>query len=69
LAALRKRARVTQRDLAQQLGKPQSFVSAYESGQRRIDVLELLLIVDALEGDARAVFDEIRERRTKRLRG
>jgi transcriptional regulator with XRE-family HTH domain len=45
--------------LAKLLRKPQSFVSNYERGQRRIDVLELLRIVDALEGDARAVFAEI----------
>ena len=39
--------------------KPQSFVSNYERGQRRIDVLELLRIVEALEGDPRSVFADI----------
>jgi hypothetical protein len=39
--------------------KPQSFVSNYERGQRRIDVLELLRIVEALIGDARSVFMDI----------
>lgn len=43
--------------------KPQSFVSNYERGQRRIDVLELLRIVEALGGDAREVFTDIVARR------
>jgi hypothetical protein len=43
----------------------QSFVSNYERGQRRIDVLELLRIVDALEGDARAIFTDIIGRRAE----
>jgi hypothetical protein len=34
--------------LARLLRKPQSFVSNYERGQRRIDVPELLRIVEAL---------------------
>jgi hypothetical protein len=34
--------------LAKLLRKPQSFVSNFERSQRRIDVLELLRIVEAL---------------------
>ena len=34
-------------------------MSNYERGQRRIDVLDFLRIVDVLEGDARAVFTDI----------
>jgi transcriptional regulator with XRE-family HTH domain len=63
LAAARDRAGLTQQQLARLLRKPQSFVSNYERGQRRIDVLELLRIVEALKGDARAVFMEIVGRR------
>jgi transcriptional regulator with XRE-family HTH domain len=47
LAAARDRAGLTQQQLAKLLRKPQSFVSNYERGQRRIDVLELLRIVEA----------------------
>jgi transcriptional regulator with XRE-family HTH domain len=54
---------LTQAQLARLLRKPQSFVSNYERGQRRIDVLELLRIVEALKGDARAVFMDIVARR------
>ena len=48
---------------AKLLRKPQSFVSNYERGQRRIDVLELLRIVAALKGDPRRVFADILRRR------
>jgi transcriptional regulator with XRE-family HTH domain len=62
LAAARERAKLTQQQLAKLLRKPQSFVSNYERGQRRIDVLELLRIVDALKADPRIVFSDIVDR-------
>ena len=66
LAAARGRAGLTQSQLARLLRKPQSFVSNYERGQRRIDVLELLRIVEVLRGDARRVFADIVRRRKTR---
>ena len=53
-----------QTDLARKLGEPQSFVSRCESGERRLDVLELRQIcavlgvsltdfIKRLEGDSR----------------
>lgn len=59
LTAARERAGLSQVQLAKLLRKPQSFVSNYERGQRRIDILELLRIVDALESDARFIFNDI----------
>jgi transcriptional regulator with XRE-family HTH domain len=59
LAAARRRANVTQQELAGRLGKPQSFVSEYERGQRRVDVVELLAISRALGLDPLEVFAEI----------
>jgi len=41
LRRMRLDAGLRQADLARKLGQPQSFVSKYESGERRIDVLEL----------------------------
>jgi transcriptional regulator with XRE-family HTH domain len=59
LAAARRRANVTQQELATKLGKPQSFVSEYERGQRRVDVIELLVISRALGVDSLELFAEI----------
>ncbi len=41
LRQVRQKAGLRQIDLAQRLGKPQSFVSKYESGERRLDLLEI----------------------------
>ena len=41
LRQLRLGAGLRQGDLARLLGEPQSFVSKYESGERRLDLLEL----------------------------
>jgi transcriptional regulator with XRE-family HTH domain len=59
LAAARERAGLTQVALARLLRKPQSFVSNYERGQRRIDVLELLRIAEVLGAGAHEVFADI----------
>jgi transcriptional regulator with XRE-family HTH domain len=52
---LLKRARVdsglTQVDLAKRLGRPQSFVSKCESGERRVDVAEFLALCKAMQID------------------
>ena len=44
----RKRAGLRQRDLATRLGQPQSLVSKYESGERRLDIAELGEVCQAL---------------------
>ena len=49
LRSLRAEAGVSQVELAKRLGVPQSFVSKIESGERRIDVIELRRICVALE--------------------
>jgi transcriptional regulator with XRE-family HTH domain len=59
LAASRRRASLTQQELAARLGKPQSFVSEYERGQRRVDVVELLVIARSLGADPLDLFAEI----------
>jgi transcriptional regulator with XRE-family HTH domain len=41
LRELRERAGITQVQLAAQLGKPQSYVSKVESGERKLDFLEV----------------------------
>jgi transcriptional regulator with XRE-family HTH domain len=59
LEAARKSAGVTQVELAKRLRKPQSFVSSYESGQRRVDLLEFASIVMAIGGDVSAIAADI----------
>lgn len=44
----RAKAGLSQERLALKLGKPQSFVSKYESGSRRLDLLELRGVCNAL---------------------
>lgn len=41
LRQVRVAAGLSQQDLAEHLEKPQSFVSKYEQGERRLDLLEL----------------------------
>ena len=38
----------TQADLAKSLGLPQSYVSKYDSGERRLDFVETVLVCEAL---------------------
>jgi transcriptional regulator with XRE-family HTH domain len=42
---------MTQEEVARRLGRPQSFVSKCESGERRIDVAELLAFCKAIQVD------------------
>ena len=48
----RKQAGLTQRQLAERLGKPQNFVGRVETEQRRLDFIELLAWLKACGVDA-----------------
>jgi len=48
IASVRKAADMTQAELAARLGKPQSFVSKVERGERRLDVIEFCQVAEAL---------------------
>lgn len=52
LIAARKNAALTQAELAGRLKCHQSFVARVESGERRIDVIELIVLARALDVDA-----------------
>ena len=45
----------SQKELATKLGKPQSYVSKYETGERRIDFIETLRIARVLDLDIAAL--------------
>lgn len=63
---LMKRARtdsgLTQVEVAKRLGRPQSFVSKYESGERRIDVAEFLAICQVIQTDPTTIVRELSQR-------
>ena len=48
LRKIRKKAGVSQVNLARQLGRPQSFVSKFESGEKTLDFFELKEVCEAL---------------------
>ncbi|HEY1065191.1 MAG TPA: helix-turn-helix transcriptional regulator [Pirellulales bacterium] len=48
LRELRRAADLSQEELARRLDEPQPFVSRYETGERRLDVLELRVVLSAL---------------------
>jgi len=51
LAEARKDAGLTQAQLSSRLNRPQSFVSKYERGERRLDVVEFAEVARALRVD------------------
>jgi len=48
IISARKEAALSQVDLAKKLKRPQSFVSKYERGERRLDLVEFLEIAKAI---------------------
>lgn len=59
LVEQRKRAGLSQADLAEKLGRYQSVVSSMESGGRRVDVVELLDIAEVIGLDVHALLEEL----------
>ncbi|MEH1894860.1 MAG: helix-turn-helix transcriptional regulator [Nostoc sp.] len=59
LIEARKAANLTQAELAAKLELPQSYVSKYERGERRLDVIEFLQVAQVLEIDPLAFIEEL----------
>ena len=55
----RKRAGVTQTELARRLKRPQPYMSMVERGERRVDVIQFYAIMKALGADPEEVFREL----------
>lgn len=60
VAQARHDRKLTQAELAERLGRPQSFVAKTESGERRLDVIELIDLADALGIDVADVVAKVR---------
>jgi transcriptional regulator with XRE-family HTH domain len=59
LQELRRRAGLTQRELADRIGESQWWVYRCESGSRRVDVAEFILYCDGCRADVREAIIEL----------
>jgi transcriptional regulator with XRE-family HTH domain len=59
MVAARKEHRLTQLDLAKKLGRPQPFVSKYERGDRRLDVVDFLWITKLIGADPHEIIRQM----------
>jgi transcriptional regulator with XRE-family HTH domain len=61
LIEAREKRGLTQIDVSKKLGRPQSFVSKYENGERRLDVIEFLEVADALGIEPSRFINQLRK--------
>ncbi|MCL4207645.1 MAG: helix-turn-helix domain-containing protein [Pirellulaceae bacterium] len=66
LRETREQANVTQTELAERIGRSQSFVTKFERGDRRLDAIQLRTICQALGTDLVSFVAELERRLTKR---
>jgi transcriptional regulator with XRE-family HTH domain len=59
LVKARKAADISQTELADRLSKSQQFVSRIESGERRVDLLEFIMIARALKIEPRDLLGRV----------
>lgn len=60
LVAARTAADLTQEEVARRLSRPQSFVSKYERGERRLDVVEFFDVARAVGFEALGFLGKLR---------
>ena len=65
LRAKRRERDLTQRDLARLLGKPQSYVSKIENGERKCTVSDFIAFSQALHFDVRSAIRRIADIKPK----
>ncbi len=59
LVETRRAAQLTQQQVADRLGKPQSYVAKVEGAERRIDVLEFAALVKAMGSNPKELLDRL----------
>jgi transcriptional regulator with XRE-family HTH domain len=62
LIAARRKAGLTQTELAELVGKDQKFISLIERSQRRVDVIEFYVLANALGADPVKLYASIVKR-------
>lgn len=67
LAQARKESHLTQTELANRIGKDQTFISLIERSQRRVDVLEFYALAKAMNADPVELFAKVAQRLPDRL--
>lgn len=60
LSAQRRAVGMTQAQLAKALGRHQPFIANIESGERRVDLVELMDIAELIELDVESLIGELR---------
>lgn len=59
IAEHRRAKGLSQAQVAKALGRHQPFIANIESGERRVDLLELLALADIIELDVHALIDRL----------
>ena len=62
LTEARRESGLTQVQLAELVGKDQTFISIIERGQRRVDVLEFVALARAMKANPAKLFAEVLKR-------
>lgn len=59
LAEARRRSGLTQKQVADRLGKPQSYIAKVEAAERRVDPVEFARLANALGADPLGLFQDL----------
>lgn len=62
LTEARQKSGLTQAQLAEKIGKDQTYISIIERAQRRVDVLEFVTLAQAMGADPAKLFREVLKR-------
>lgn len=67
LIQARQMSGLTQAQLAESVGKDQTFISIIERGQRRVDVLEFIALAKAMKADPAGLFGDVLKRLPEKI--
>lgn len=67
LVKARRAAKLNQTEVAERVGKDQTFISLIERSQRRVDVLEFVALAKAMGQDPVELFEKVVARLPKRF--